>query len=161
MIRVFCEAHSRLARLSSQIFRSAGTRSVSRGISSLGYTSLLLWLRLALIGVVPTRVGVKSHPLLFLWQFALNPRMTKKAEFPSDLADRFQVRMPPGLRDRIAAAAKTNSRSMNAEIVARLEASFEISIDDYRADTNRLEVLIKQNEALMAQMQKLMDKLDQ
>lgn len=33
------------------------------------------------------------------------------------------VRMPEGMRDRIAEAAKLNSRSMNSEIVARLEAS--------------------------------------
>lgn len=32
--------------------------------------------------------------------------------------------MPDGLRDRIADAAKANNRSMNAEIVARLEQSF-------------------------------------
>ncbi len=34
--------------------------------------------------------------------------------------------MPDGLRDKLKAAAETNSRSMNSEIVARLEASFEI-----------------------------------
>lgn len=33
--------------------------------------------------------------------------------------------MPDGLRDRIADAAAGNHRSMNAEIVARLEASLE------------------------------------
>lgn len=44
--------------------------------------------------------------------------------YPSDLADRFQVRMPAGLRDRIASAAAKNNRSMNAEIVSRLEGSF-------------------------------------
>lgn len=45
-------------------------------------------------------------------------------KYPSQLADRFQVRMPDGLRDRIADAAKSSGRSMNAEIIARLEASF-------------------------------------
>lgn len=33
------------------------------------------------------------------------------------------MRFPDGMRDRIAEAAKANNRSMNAEIVARLEAS--------------------------------------
>ena len=47
-----------------------------------------------------------------------------KKPYPSEIADRFQVRMPDGLRDRIAAAADANNRSMNSEIVARLEASF-------------------------------------
>lgn len=39
-------------------------------------------------------------------------------------SDQFMVRFPDGLRDRIRSAAETNSRSMNAEIVYRLEASF-------------------------------------
>lgn len=38
-----------------------------------------------------------------------------------------KVRLPDGMRDRIAEAAKANNRSMNAEIVARLEASFQPS----------------------------------
>jgi hypothetical protein len=50
-------------------------------------------------------------------------RMTKPPA-PSDLADKFMLRMPDGMRDRVAAAARKNGRSMNAEIVARLEASF-------------------------------------
>lgn len=36
----------------------------------------------------------------------------------------FRLRVPPGLRERIADEAKRNNRSMNAEIVARLEKSF-------------------------------------
>lgn len=48
-----------------------------------------------------------------------------KKPYPSEMADRFQIRMPDGLRERIAAAAEANKRSMNSEIVDRLEASFE------------------------------------
>ncbi|AWI89204.1 hypothetical protein C0214_13615 [Methylobacterium sp. DM1] len=44
--------------------------------------------------------------------------------YPSDQADRFQVRMPPGLRDRIKAAAEANNRSMNAEIVSTLSEKY-------------------------------------
>ncbi len=40
-------------------------------------------------------------------------------------ADKFIVRFPDGMRDRIADAAKAANRTMNAEIVARLQASFE------------------------------------
>lgn len=40
-------------------------------------------------------------------------------------SDRFIVRLPDGMRDRIKDAAAANNRSMNAEIVARLEESFE------------------------------------
>jgi len=50
--------------------------------------------------------------------------MTDETKFPSQLAERFQVRMPDGLRDRIADAAKANGRSMNAEIVAALTEKF-------------------------------------
>lgn len=37
------------------------------------------------------------------------------------------LRLPDGMRDRIADAAKAAGRSMNAEIVARLQSSFESS----------------------------------
>lgn len=39
-------------------------------------------------------------------------------------SDKFMLRFPDGMRDRIKAAADANGRSMNAEIIARLEASF-------------------------------------
>jgi hypothetical protein len=42
----------------------------------------------------------------------------------SRLADKYIVRFPEGMRARIAESAKANKRSMNAEIIARLEASF-------------------------------------
>ncbi|WP_162588343.1 Arc family DNA-binding protein [Variovorax sp. RA8] len=38
--------------------------------------------------------------------------------------DKYIVRFPEGMRDRIAEAAKANNRSMNAEILQRLEDSF-------------------------------------
>lgn len=38
--------------------------------------------------------------------------------------DQYMVRFPAGLRDRIKEAADANGRSMNSEIVARLEDSF-------------------------------------
>lgn len=44
-----------------------------------------------------------------------------KTPAPSDLADKFMLRMPSGMRDRIARAAKASGRSMNAEIVQTLE----------------------------------------
>ena len=48
----------------------------------------------------------------------------ERKPFPSETQERFIVRFPDGMRDRIAEAAKSNNRSMNAEIVARLEKSF-------------------------------------
>lgn len=43
---------------------------------------------------------------------------------PSRTADQFVVRFPDGMRDRIAESAKTNGRSMNSEIVSRLDETF-------------------------------------
>jgi hypothetical protein len=37
----------------------------------------------------------------------------------------FGLRLPPELKERVHEAAWRNNRSMNAEIIARLEASFE------------------------------------
>ena len=45
-------------------------------------------------------------------------------EFPSHKLEKFIVRLPDGMRDRLKAIAEENKRSTNAEIVARLEASF-------------------------------------
>ena len=46
------------------------------------------------------------------------------AKFPSEEAERFQIRLPDGMRSRIRAAAAANGRSMNAEIIATLEAAY-------------------------------------
>jgi Arc-like DNA binding domain len=50
--------------------------------------------------------------------------MPDRNPYPSELADKFILRLPDGMRDRIAAASKLNKRSMNAEIVERIEKSF-------------------------------------
>jgi plasmid stability protein len=55
--------------------------------------------------------------------------MTKDKNYPSRVADQFVVRLPDGMRDKIAEEAKKNNRSMNAEIVGRLEASLSPSAD--------------------------------
>lgn len=47
--------------------------------------------------------------------------MPSKPPAPSDLADKFMLRLPDGMRDRIAEEAKASGRSMNSEIVYRLE----------------------------------------
>ena len=40
------------------------------------------------------------------------------------------VRLPDGMRERIKGAAERNGRSMNAEMVQRLEQSFEVDVPD-------------------------------
>lgn len=43
--------------------------------------------------------------------------------YSSRTADKFVVRLPDGMRERIADVARDNHRSMNSEIISRLEAS--------------------------------------
>jgi chromosome segregation ATPase len=50
--------------------------------------------------------------------------MMARPKYPSDKQDQFMTRLPEGMRDQIAAAAEQNGRSMNAEIVSRLDQSF-------------------------------------
>jgi hypothetical protein len=45
--------------------------------------------------------------------------------FPSERMERFIVRMPDGMRDRIKAEAEKNNRSMNAEIVSLIQYALE------------------------------------
>lgn len=47
----------------------------------------------------------------------------KQATLSSRTADKFVVRLPDGMRSRIAEVARQHHRSMNSEIIARLEHS--------------------------------------
>lgn len=44
-------------------------------------------------------------------------------------SDKFMLRFPDGMRDRLKEAAKANNRTMNAEIVARLQDSLTPKLD--------------------------------
>ena len=52
--------------------------------------------------------------------------MSHDNESPSRQLNKFMVRFPPGMRDEIAQAADENNRSMNAEVVARLDRSLDV-----------------------------------
>lgn len=67
-------------------------------------------------------------------------------------SDKFILRLPPGMRDKIAALAATNGRSMNSEIVAALEKHVE-------EDTS-LSELYEFVEALQAQMKEQQRKVE-
>ncbi|GIZ12205.1 DNA-binding protein [Pseudomonas sp. NCCP-436] len=56
----------------------------------------------------------------------------KQATYSSRTADKFVVRLPDGMRERIADVARNHHRSMNSEIIARLEQSMlqEGALDD-------------------------------
>ncbi|WP_137817394.1 Arc family DNA-binding protein [Pseudomonas sp. 2FG] len=59
-------------------------------------------------------------------------RPMKQAIYSSRTADKFVVRLPDGMRERIADVARNHHRSMNSEIIARLEQSMlqEGALDD-------------------------------
>ena len=56
--------------------------------------------------------------------------MADRDPYPSEKQDRFIVRLPDGMRDRIKAAAEANNRSMNAEIVATLGEKYPEPVFD-------------------------------
>ena len=47
----------------------------------------------------------------------------RQASYSSRTADKFVVRLPEGMRERISDVARDHHRSMNSEIIARLEQS--------------------------------------
>jgi hypothetical protein len=55
----------------------------------------------------------------------------------------FKVRMPGDLRERVNRAAKASGRSINAEIVARLEASFAVEEVHGVSDTHGMADVLK------------------
>lgn len=61
-----------------------------------------------------------------------------KKNFPSTEADKFIVRLPPGMRARIAESAKSNNRSMNAEVVGLLQQAMEARTQAPAIDTHAL-----------------------
>ena len=68
--------------------------------------------------------AVKSALLATRIIFPLPAPMSEREPYPSEKQERFIVRLPDGMRDRIKLAADANNRSMNAEIVATLEERY-------------------------------------
>lgn len=57
-------------------------------------------------------------------------RPIKQAVYSSRTADKFVVRLPDGMREKIAEVARTHHRSMNSEIISRLERSMLEDVGD-------------------------------
>ena len=75
----------------------------------------------------------------------------KQAIYSSRTADKFVVRLPDGMRERIADVAHNHHRSMNSEIIARLEQSMlqEGSLDeDLSMRLDRPELSLHERELL-------------
>lgn len=59
---------------------------------------------------------------------------------PKQTDPQYKLRMPAGLKERIELAAQANNRSMNAEIVSRLEASFSLMLFTGEAKEKGIEI---------------------
>lgn len=98
----------------------------------------------------------KSGIIPFCPLVAYGLKMTKAAQSQ----DRFIVRLPDGMRDRIAELAKASGRSMNAEIVARLEQTMDA--DDQLAQLQeRISDLESQVENLAIDTEKRVDRVEE
>lgn len=85
--------------------------------------------------------------------------MSDQKDFPSDRADKFVVRLPDGMRDRIKAEADNNKRSMNAEIIARLEQSLKLPamVDRIMESFKTIDAGHNEKDALMARMAEMIE----
>lgn len=78
-----------------------------------------------------------------------------KVEYPSDKLDQYMVRFPEGMRDQLKSAAAQNNRSLNAEIIDRLDSTFQgLSMDEV------LEFQHKRIVEQEAMMKRLMNTID-
>lgn len=65
--------------------------------------------------------------------------LKKNITYSSRTADKFVVRLPEGMRDRIAHVAREQHRSMNSEIIARLQNSLQQDNQAVRLASVRLD----------------------
>lgn len=73
----------------------------------------------------------------------------------------YNLRLPPELKEKIQESAKQLNRSMNADIVARLEKSFEpeINVSETFEFESMKSAYLKQTEELKAQLEAQANKL--
>lgn len=62
-------------------------------------------------------------------------------------SDKFMLRLPDGMRDRIKYAADLNKRSMNAEIIATLETAYPAQVFDADTILGRVEMILLHKDA--------------
>ena len=72
------------------------------------------------------------------------------------LQDKFMLRLPDGMRERLKAAAAENNRSLNAEIVSRLELTLERMSD---INAFGMDAFARRLEASLAISEEVMHKL--
>lgn len=66
-----------------------------------------------------------------------------KSSSPAMALEKVIVRLPDGMRDLLKTSAEANNRSMNAEIVARLEASFQNKVETIGPSVEYMEDYLK------------------
>lgn len=71
-------------------------------------------------------------------------------------SDKFMLRLPDGMRDRIKAVAAENGRSMNAEIVATLEKEYPVKVSQ-----EMLCILLDASTDLLDAMEEMLPNNDQ
>lgn len=65
-------------------------------------------------------------------------------KYPSQEMDRFNVRLPAGMRDAIADLAKENGRSMNSEIIQVIQDALDARSGKVKIDDGALaDILVK------------------
>lgn len=72
-------------------------------------------------------------------QFPVAENQVPASKYASRTADKFVLRMPDGMRSRIEVLASERHRSMNSEMIIRLERSFETT-----DRVTQLELLVQQ-----------------
>lgn len=65
--------------------------------------------------------------------------MAKRDAYPSEKLDQYMLRFPDGMRERLKEAAAEHKRSLNAEIIARLEATL-VGDEAYQAGKSPFEM---------------------
>lgn len=60
----------------------------------------------------------------------------KQVPYSSRTADKFVVRLPEGMREKLAEVARNRHRSMNSEIISRLSASLESDGEGVAVEVN-------------------------
>jgi hypothetical protein len=77
--------------------------------------------------------------------------------------DKFIVRLPDGMREKLGTAARANNRTMNAEIVSRLEQSFSgevfLSVHENTAAADIISELPDDLKAIYSQLREIKERL--
>jgi len=58
-----------------------------------------------------------------------------KPQYPSEKLDQYMLRFPNGMRDKLKAIAAENGRSLNSEIVHRLQTTLDQDAEDAKRFT--------------------------